>query len=128
MLDDIATGALTNGVNWATFLALNVLLGLATLSLGALLLVSIRAAPALVPHAAFLLLLALGLWALVVWFVSAVVGLADPEQQRRELLGSAPQGQPPPPADANVPGASEASEEAAAAGAQGADAAAKKEQ
>jgi hypothetical protein len=35
-----------------------------------------------------LLALAIGLWGLIVWYVVAVIGFADPEQQRRELAGA----------------------------------------
>lgn len=85
-LDDLLTGAITHGVNYTTFAALNVLLFFAVLSIAGLLAVAAQSAPALVPHAAFLLVLALLLWAAIIWFVLAAVGLADPQAQRRQLL------------------------------------------
>lgn len=87
MLEEVLTGAITHGVNASTFLLINALLLLAVVSLAALVLVSWSSAPALVPHAAFLLFLALGLWALIIWFVISVIGFVDPEKQRKELGG-----------------------------------------
>jgi hypothetical protein len=88
MLEDVVTGALTSGVNVSTFVALNALLLGAVFSLAALLAVSLRSAPALAPHAAALLVLALGLWALIGWYVVAVVGFTAPEEQRRQLAAA----------------------------------------
>jgi hypothetical protein len=85
-LDDLLTGAITHGVNYTTFAVLNVLLFFAVLSIAGLLVAAAQSAPALVPHAAFLLALALLLWAAITWFVLSAVGLADPQAQRRQLL------------------------------------------
>ncbi len=85
-VEDLAYGAITNGVNHPTFAALNVVLLLAVLSLTFLLFTSIQTNPALVPHAAFLLFLAIGLWAAIIWFISNI-GLTDSEQQRKQLFG-----------------------------------------
>lgn len=84
--EDLVYGAITNGVNHPTFAALNVVLLLAVLSLAFLLFTSIQTNPALVPHAAFLLFLAIGLWAAIIWFISNI-GLTDSEQQRKQLFG-----------------------------------------
>lgn len=75
-LQQLAEGALTEGVNGVTFIALNGILLLAVLSLLALLFISIASYPPLVPHAVFLLVLALVLWGLIIWFISNV-GLVD---------------------------------------------------
>jgi hypothetical protein len=91
-LEDVLTGAVTGGVNPSTFIVLNALLLAAVLSLAGLLAVSLHSAPALAPHAAFLLFLALVLWGLIFWFVSSVVGFADPEKQRGELLAGGAEG------------------------------------
>lgn len=84
-LEDVALGSVTAGVNRATFIALNALLGLTALSLAALTAVcAAGAAPALAPHAGALFVLSLLLWAAIAFFVGAT-GLVDAEQQRREL-------------------------------------------
>lgn len=85
MLEDVLTGAVTNGVNLSTFIVLNALLLVAVLSLASLLVLSLSGAPAAAPHCGALLLLALGLWASIDWYVICVIGFADPEQQRRQL-------------------------------------------
>jgi hypothetical protein len=84
--EDVVFGAVSKGVNQPTFVVLNVCLFLAVLSLALLLLASISSNPALTPHVAFLLFLAIGLWAAIVWFVSNI-GLTDPQEQRKELFG-----------------------------------------
>ena len=59
-LDDVAVGSVTGGVNGATFILLNALLGLTVLSLAGLLAACVLGgATALAPHAAALLVLAL---------------------------------------------------------------------
>lgn len=83
-LNDLTYGAVTQGVNQTTFLVLNVCLFLAVISLLSLLFMSIHAFPALVPHVAVLLGLALGLWFLISWFI-ANIGLVDPAAQQKEL-------------------------------------------
>lgn len=85
-LEDIANGAITQGVNQPTLLVLNGCLGLTVLSLVLLLLVSINSAPALAPHAAVLLVLALALWVAINLFIGSV-GLVSAEDQQRELHG-----------------------------------------
>jgi len=85
-LEAVAVGALAGGVNAPTFLALNAALFCVVLALVALLALSSRARPELVPHVFVLLLLAAGLWGLVIWLVTTV-GLEDAGKQRRELLG-----------------------------------------
>jgi hypothetical protein len=85
-LEAVAVGALSSGVNLPTFLALNAALFCVVLALVALLALSSRARPELVPHVFVLLLLATGLWGLLIWLVTTV-GLEDAGKQRRELLG-----------------------------------------
>lgn len=84
--EDLVYGAVTRGVNQPTFAALNLVLLLAVLSLALLLIASIYSNPALVPHVAFLLFLAVGLWASIVWLVGNL-GLTDSAEQRKELFG-----------------------------------------
>jgi ABC-type transport system involved in multi-copper enzyme maturation permease subunit len=90
--EDVLFGAVSQGVNHPTFVVLNVCLLLAVLSLASLLVASIASNPALVPHVAFLLFLAIGLWAAIVWFVSNI-GFTDPQEQRKELFGEEQQQQ-----------------------------------
>jgi hypothetical protein len=124
-LEDVLTGSVTHGVNSSTFIAINALLGLAVLSLASLLAVSLQGAPALVPHAAFLLLLALGLWVSIVWFVVAVVGLVDPAQQQKELFGGGSSGSEQ--SGSAAPGDGQPAQEPQAAAAAGGTTADKKE-
>ncbi|BDA42168.1 hypothetical protein COCOBI_03-0530 [Coccomyxa sp. Obi] len=86
LLEDVLYGALTSGVNKPTVLLLNLALIGCILSLGALLALSINGAPALVPHVAFLLFLAIGLFFLINWFLTQI-GTVDSAQQRKELFG-----------------------------------------
>ncbi|CAL8468145.1 g7684 [Coccomyxa elongata] len=86
LVEDVLYGALTSGVNKPTVLLLNVALIGCIFSLGALLALSINGAPALVPHVAFLLFLAIGLFFLINWFLTQV-GTVDTAQQRNELFG-----------------------------------------
>lgn len=83
---DIAYGAISSGVNLPTHVAVNVILGLAFLSLLTLLAASVATQPWLVPHVIVLLLLAAGLWASINWFI-AQTGIVDASQQRKELFG-----------------------------------------
>jgi hypothetical protein len=87
-LEAVAVGALSAGVNLPTFLALNAALGGVVLTLVATLALAHRTRPELVPHLLALLVLATGLWALLVWLVTTV-GFADARKQRRELLSPA---------------------------------------
>lgn len=84
-LEAVAVGALSAGVNAATFLALNAALFGVVLTLVATLALAHASRPELVPHLFALLGLATGLWALLVWLVTTV-GFADARKQRRELL------------------------------------------
>jgi hypothetical protein len=84
--EDVAFGAISKGVNQPTFVVLNICLLLAVLSLAFLLFASIATNPALVPHVAFLLFLAIGLWGAIVWFIGNI-GLTDAQEQRKELFG-----------------------------------------
>lgn len=77
---DVATGAVSTGVNGATFLALNAVLLAAIFSLILLLAFSLTANPALVPHVLVLIFLAVGLWGLMIWLIG-VVGVQEAEQQ-----------------------------------------------
>jgi hypothetical protein len=76
-LNDIATGAVSEGTNLATFIALNVVLLLVIFSLILLLAFSFTANPALVPHVLVLIFLAIGLWGLMIWLIG-VVGVVKP--------------------------------------------------
>ena len=81
-------GALSAGVNLPTFAAVNAALFALVVALVALLALSHRSRPELVPHLLALVALTTGLWSLLVWLVTTV-GLADARAQRREVLGSA---------------------------------------
>ncbi|CAK0761839.1 hypothetical protein CVIRNUC_002899 [Coccomyxa viridis] len=93
MIEDILYGALTNGVNKPTVLALNAALIGCILSLAALLVLSINGVPSLVPHVGFLLFLAIGLLFLINWFISQV-GTVEPKEQRKTLFGEESDAQP----------------------------------
>jgi type VI protein secretion system component VasK len=85
-LEAVAVGALSAGVNPPTFLALNAALLAVVLTLCATLALAHGGGRReLVPHLLALLVLATGLWALLVWLVTTV-GFADARKQRRELL------------------------------------------
>lgn len=87
MIYDIVIGALSGGVNFSTLALLNIVLAL---TFGSLLLLAWNSTvhnPALLPHVAILLVLALGLTISINWFVSNI-GLADPNQQKKELFGN----------------------------------------
>lgn len=76
----IASGALESGVNFPTFVAINVALFAVILSLILLLAASLTSNPALVPHVCALIFLAIGLWGLIIYVVN-LTGLADGNQQ-----------------------------------------------
>ncbi|PNH05054.1 hypothetical protein TSOC_008718 [Tetrabaena socialis] len=103
--EDIIVGALGPGVNAPTIIALNVVIGLAVLSLLSLLTHSIFYNPVLTPHVIVLLLLAFGLWASINWLVSNL-GLTDAEEQHKQVFGQAAEEQPtadePEPAEDSV--------------------------
>lgn len=80
-LNDIATGAVSQGTNLATFIALNVVLLLVIFSLIFLLAFSLTANPALVPHVLVLIFLAIGLWGLMIWLIGVVGVVKSTEQQ-----------------------------------------------
>mmetsp|Transcript_18002 Transcript_18002/g.54186 ORF Transcript_18002/g.54186 Transcript_18002/m.54186 type:complete len:123 (+) Transcript_18002:78-446(+) len=86
-LADVAYGALTPGINVPTVAVLNVaLLG----CIGCLLFLLIGAVSSsswLIPHAAFLLLLAVGLLISINWFVYQL-GTVSPAEQQRQLFSS----------------------------------------
>ncbi len=86
-LNDVFLGSLTTGVNLSTLVLLNVVIGLAFLSILLLMLISAMANPALMPHVVVLLILSLGLWISINWFVCNI-GLVDPKQQEKEMFGS----------------------------------------
>jgi hypothetical protein len=71
-LEDVVLGAISHGVNLPTAVVLNIVLALAVGSLLILLLVSFYSHPALVPHVIVLLVLAVGLWVSINWFISNV--------------------------------------------------------
>ena len=83
-VDDLVVGTISHGVNTPTLVLLNVCLGLAIFALALLLTVSLYSAPALVPHAAILLVLALCLCGLINWVIASV-GLVDAEEQHKAL-------------------------------------------
>lgn len=85
-LKDIAIGALSSGVNNATVVLLNASLLGCVGCLVFLLVGAVQSQSWLVPHLAFLLTLAIGLWLSVNWFV-VQLGTTPPEQQQRELFG-----------------------------------------
>jgi hypothetical protein len=82
----LAVGALSAGVNLPTFLAVNAALFFLVATLVALLALSHRSRPELVPHLLALVALTTGLWSLLVWLVTTV-GFADARKQRSELFG-----------------------------------------
>jgi hypothetical protein len=82
---ELASGAVSPGVNTATFLAVNVVLLAALLSLIVLLAASLASNSALVPHVLVLIFLAVGLWGGMVWLFGVVgVQQQQPQQQQRE--------------------------------------------
>lgn len=85
--EDVVLGALGSGVNHPTLVFLNVVMALAVASLLLLLAVSTVSHPPLLPHVVVLLLLAIGLWASINWFISNV-GLVDAQVQQKELFGT----------------------------------------
>ncbi|GFR41932.1 hypothetical protein Agub_g2725, partial [Astrephomene gubernaculifera] len=85
--EDILVGALGSGVNAPTFVLLNVVIGLAVLTLCGLLAHSILRNPVLTPHVIVLLILAFGLWASINWLISNL-GLTDAEEQHKQLFGN----------------------------------------
>ena len=91
--EDVALGAVTEGVNQTTFLVLNVVLFLVVLSLFALLFLCISASPSLVPHIAVLLLIAICLWVSIFWLISSV-GLVELEDGEEESSDGADEGGP----------------------------------
>lgn len=88
IVEDILYGALGRGVNKPTLALLNVLMAATVGTLLILLGLSVANNPPLVPHVCVLLVLAIALWVLINWFISNL-GLADPEEQRREVFGEA---------------------------------------
>jgi heme/copper-type cytochrome/quinol oxidase subunit 2 len=80
-LAQIAEGAVSNGVNFATFVALNVALLLVIICLIFLLGLTLasEAHAALTPHVVVFILLAIGLWALMIWLIG-VVGITETVQ------------------------------------------------
>lgn len=78
----VASGALESGVNYSTFIAINVALFAVILSLILLLAASLTSNPALVPHVCVLIFLAIGLWGLIVYVVN-LTGLSDCAQQQQ---------------------------------------------
>lgn len=75
--DALIEGLLQPGTNSATFLALNICLGLVAGSLLLLLASALASHPWLVPHAVALLVICVCLWASLLWFFSQV-GLTQP--------------------------------------------------
>jgi hypothetical protein len=75
-INDVAAGALTVGVNFSTFVAVQFVLLLAIFSLIILLALSFTAYPFLVPHVVVLIFLAVGLWGLMIWLVG-MTGLQE---------------------------------------------------
>uniref|UniRef100_A0A7R9VBD4 Uncharacterized protein n=1 Tax=Chlamydomonas euryale TaxID=1486919 RepID=A0A7R9VBD4_9CHLO len=90
-LSDVFVGALSSGVNATTLVLLNVVVGAALGSILLLLALSAYGNPELVPHVVVLLVLGLGLWASLNWFICNV-GLADPKQQRQQIFGVSAEG------------------------------------
>eukprot|EP00798_Chlamydomonas_sp_ICE-L_P020987 gene20987-27844_t len=85
--EDIFVGAISNGVNSSTLVAINAVLAMAFLSLGGLLMASIASNPPMVPHVVVLIFLELGLWVAINWFIHNI-GLVDPADQHKELFGA----------------------------------------
>lgn len=86
-LRDVVVGSLGHGVNNATFVFLNVIMGLALCALMMMLVASFWSYPAMVPHVMVLLALATGLWISINWLLGNL-GLVDAEEQERELFGA----------------------------------------
>lgn len=86
-LNDIFVGALSSGVNANTLVLLNTVLGLTFGCIFFLLWTAVSKNPALLPHVAVLIVLAIGLTASINWFVYNI-GLVDPQQQNKELFGT----------------------------------------
>jgi hypothetical protein len=86
-LQDVVVGALGSGVNLPTLVLLNVITGGAVLTIALLLALSIYTNPPLVPHVCVLLVLSIGLWVAINWFISNV-GLVEVAQQEKELFDS----------------------------------------
>lgn len=84
-LTDVAYGALTPGINAPTVAVLNVALVGCIGCLTYLLVNAVVISSWLVPHAAFLLVLAIGLWISVNWFVFQL-GTVSPEEQQKQLF------------------------------------------
>lgn len=82
-LSQIATGALEQGVNYPTFIALNAVLFAVLLSLICLLAFALSSSPALVPHVVVLIFLAVGLWGLMIWLVG-MTGIAAPKIEDKQ--------------------------------------------
>lgn len=81
----IATGAVESGVNYPTFIAINVVLFAVILSL-ILFLAAAASSPAhnwLVVHIIVLILLAIGLWGALI-YVLGLTGIVDGDQQQQE--------------------------------------------
>lgn len=79
----VANGVFEQGVNYPTFIALNVALFAVLLSLIFLLAFALSSSPALVPHVLVLIFLATGLWGLMIWLIG-VTGLAAADTAETE--------------------------------------------
>lgn len=84
-ITQIANGALEQGVNYPTFVVLNVALFAVLLSLIFLLAFALSSSPALVPHVLVLIFLAIGLWGLMIWLIGVTgIKAADTPQTEPE--------------------------------------------
>lgn len=89
---DVLVGALTSGVNKPTYVLLNIISAATFASVLLWLVLSIHSNPALVPHLAFMLFLAGGLWISTNFFVNNI-GLVDAQEQHEQLFGSNKEGE-----------------------------------
>lgn len=87
---DILVGAITKGVNAPTWVVLNVICGLAFTSLLFLLGTSYFYSPALVPHVWVLLILAIGLWVSINWYIQQVMFCSMLNQRSKQAQHAAP--------------------------------------
>lgn len=90
-LTDVAYGALAPGINAPTVAVLNVALVGCIGCLTFLLVNAVTSASWLIPHAAILLLLTIGLWLSINWFVFQLGTVSSAEQQKHLFGTGAPQ-------------------------------------
>eukprot|EP01023_Acetabularia_acetabulum_P041936 TRINITY_DN410_c0_g1_i1.p8 TRINITY_DN410_c0_g1~~TRINITY_DN410_c0_g1_i1.p8 ORF type:complete len:105 (-),score=18.30 TRINITY_DN410_c0_g1_i1:882-1196(-) len=85
-VEDILFGAISGGVNKATFALLNISVVVCIVGLFGWLVVAILQSSWLVPHIIFMIFLAFGLALSINWFILNI-GFVDPKDQQKELFG-----------------------------------------